>query len=173
MMVIGVGHECPFKAQDQNWTIMDQGDIYFGIVGDNFTTEEARAIQFGQWWFSIRKEQSHIVLVAKIKEEKSQLPAMLVEYVFSLNKVGKEHWESFLSLEVGQAYPIHFMLIERKTNFVKAFRMFGLSRRANQFMRSVFSDQVEQVPNEFNPSLLPSMRKSFDLGLIKEKAGTK
>jgi hypothetical protein len=51
--------------------------------------------------------------------------------------------------------------------------MFGLSRRANQFMRSVFCDQVEQVPNECNTSLLPSMRKSFDLGLIKEKAGTK
>ncbi len=173
MTIFSVGQECPFKPQKMDYTILENGDIFFGVMGDNITEKMAHDFQFGNWWFSIRREQDHIMFLAKNKANEPQADTLMMEFAFSLNKVGKEHWEKFLSLEVGEAYPVHFMLIERKTNIIRALRMFGLSRRANQFMKSVFTEQSKQEPKPLNPAVLPTLRKSFDSGLIKEKAGTR
>lgn len=173
MMVIGVGHECPFEKIPQSGTIMMDGEIFIVASWDNVKEVESLLFQNGQWWFSLRYEQGHIVLASKVKIN-DQVPPWIFEVMFSLNKNQKNDREAFLSLEEGQAYPIHFLLVDKKTNIIKAMRIFGLSRRANQFLKEKFLEQLTLSPSEFDLSKLPkSQRKSFDLGFIKEKAGTK
>jgi hypothetical protein len=92
---------------------------------------------------------------------------------FSLNKVPKSHWQKFLSLKDGEAYPLEFLLVDKSTKIVRAMRLFGLSGRANKFLYEKFIEQSNLKPMNFDVSLLPTPRKSFDIGFIKEKAGTK
>ena len=171
MEIFSVGGQCPFNLP-QSGTLLRHGEIICVFKCENLTDYEAQVFQWGQWWFSLRQEQGHIVLCPKIKL-KEQDPPWIFEFMFSLNKTPKEHWNKFFSLEVGQAYWLQIMLVESKTNTIKAMRTFGLSRRANQFLKEKFIEQSTQQPVEFDLSKLPSPRKSFDSGFIKEKAGTK
>lgn len=170
--VFGVGLECPFEKLPESGTLMRDGNIFIVFSLDKIREEEICYFQNGQWWFSLRQEQGHIVLASKLKLN-DQSPPWIFEVMFSLNKTHRKDREAFLSIENGQAYPIHFLLVDKKTNIIKAMRLFGLSARANKFLKDNFLEQATQEPCSFDISKLPSPRKSFDSGLIKEKAGTK
>jgi hypothetical protein len=170
--VFAVGEECPLENVMDGGTLMRGGDIFCVLNFNNIKEEEIQAFQWGKWWFSLRKEQGHVVLCSKVKAQE-QSPPWIFEFMFSLNAISNSQWEKFLHLEEGQAYLIHFLLVDKKTNIIKAMRMFGLSNRANQFLKKAFLEQSQEERTAFDVSKLPSPRKSFDSGLIKEKAGTK
>lgn len=173
MKIFSVGRECPFKVVSPVSTLMDQGDIYLAVCSDNIKQIEADDFQFGDWWFSLRKEQDHIVLLAK-NRGKHTGNTSIYEFIFSLNKISKKAQEKFLILEDGEAFPILLLLVDKGTSITRGQRMFGLSCVANQFMKSVFIEQSKKEPNVFDVNKLPSsIRKSFDMGFIKEKSGTK
>lgn len=170
--VFAVGEECPFENIVDSGTLMRGGDIFCVLNFNNIQEEEIQAFQWGNWWFSLRKEQGHIVLCSKVKANEQSRP-WIFEFMFSLNGTTKSEWDKFLNLEDGQAYPIQFLLVDKKTNIIKAMRMFGLSNRANQFLKKTFLEQSKEELTVFDISRLPTPRKSFDIGFIKEKAGTK
>lgn len=174
MSIIAVGIECPFNATKEPYTIMNHGDIYLGLCLDQISQKETEAFQLGEWWFSLRQEQGYLVFVAKNKSNDSNPLEQIFEFVFSLNQVNKEHWDSFLSVEDERTYPIHIILIEKNVNIVKALRVFGLSNRANQFMKGIFLEQTKLQKKTFDTTRLPdNIKKSFNIGFIKEKARTK
>lgn len=171
MEIYSVGGQCPINLP-QSGTLLRDGEILCIFKCEDVLPQEAQVFQFGKWWFSLREEQGHIVFCPKIKLNE-QDPPWIFEFMFSLNKTPKEYWEKFLNLQVGEAYWVQVVLVESKTNIIKAQRFFGLSRRANQFLKEKFLEQSTKQPQDFDLSKLPSPSKSFDGGFIKEKAGTK
>ncbi len=174
--VYGVGFPCPEHllsgSNHELTTYMIDGQISFIFSISNIQDEEIKAIQYGEWWFSLRYEQEHIILCCKVKADKDSQP-WIFESVFSLNKVPKSQWQKFLNLEDGEAYPLEFLLVDKNTKIVRAMRLFGLSGRANKFLYEKFIEQSSLKPRKFDVSVLPIPRKSFDSGFIKEKSGTK
>jgi len=54
--VFAVGEECPFENIVDSGTLMRGGDIFCVLNFNNIQEEEIQAFQWGNWWFSLRKE---------------------------------------------------------------------------------------------------------------------